>query len=74
MKISFTHLLVKHYVCACSFAALCNPVDCSLPGSSVRGVSQARTLGWVAISFSRASSLARDQSHVSCISREILYY
>ena len=34
---------------------LCNPVDCSLPGSSVCGVLQARILEWVAISFSRGS-------------------
>ena len=32
---------------------VCNPMDCSLPSSSVRGVSQARRLGWVAISSSR---------------------
>ena len=31
-------------------------VDCSLPGSSIHGISQARILEWVAISFSRASS------------------
>ena len=35
---------------------LCDPMDCSLPGSSVHGISQARTLEWVAISFSRGSS------------------
>ena len=32
---------------------LCDPVDCSLPGSSVHGILQARILEWVAISFSR---------------------
>ena len=32
---------------------LCDPMDCSLPDSSVRGISQARVLEWVAISFSR---------------------
>ena len=35
---------------------LCNPMDCSLPVSSVHGIFQARTLEWVAISFSRGSS------------------
>ena len=35
---------------------LCNPVGCSLPGSSVHGILQTRTLEWVAISFSRGSS------------------
>ena len=43
----------------------CNPMDCSLPGSFVHGISQARTLEWVAISFSRGSSQPRDQIHVS---------
>ena len=38
---------------ACSCLTLCDPVDCSLPGSSVYGVSQTRILEWVAISFSR---------------------
>ena len=32
---------------------LCNPMDCSLPGSSVHEISQARILDWVTISFSR---------------------
>ena len=37
-----------------------DPMDCSPPGSSVHGVLQARTLEWVAISFSRGSSQPRD--------------
>ena len=48
-------------------STLCNPMDCSLPGSSVHGISQERTLEWVAIPFSRGSSQCRDQSRVSCI-------
>ena len=39
---------------------LCNPMDCSPPGSSTYGIFQARVLEWVAISFSRGSSLLRD--------------
>ena len=39
-----------------SSLTLCDPMDCSLPGSSVQGISQARILEWVAISFSRGSS------------------
>ena len=39
---------------------LCNPMGCSPPGSSVRGLLQARTLEWAAISFSRGSSRPRD--------------
>ena len=47
--------------------AFWDPVDCSLPGSSVHGISQARILEWVAISFSRGSSPLRDRTCVSCI-------
>ena len=46
---------------------LCDPRDCSLPGSSVHGISQAIVLEWIAISFSRGSSRPRDQTWVSCI-------
>ena len=46
--------------------------DCSTPGSSVHGISGARILHWVAISFSRGSSQPRDRTHVSCIGRWIL--
>ena len=45
----------------------CNSMDCSLPGSSVHGIFWARILGWVAISFSRKSSRARDLTRVSCL-------
>ena len=51
----------------------CNPIDCSPPGSSVHGISQARILEWVAISFSRESFWPRDQTWVSCIGRQVLY-
>ena len=44
---------------------LCNTVDCSLPGSSVHRILQARILQWVAIPFSRESSQPRDQTQVS---------
>ena len=47
--------------------AFCDPKDCSLPNSSVRGVLQARVLEWVAIPFSRGSSWLRDWTCVSCI-------
>ena len=48
-------------------------MDCSLPGSSVHGILQARILEWVAISSSRGSSQPRDSTCVSCIGRQILY-
>ena len=50
-----------------SCPTLCDPVDCSLQGSSVHGIFQARVLEWVAISFSRGSSRPRDQTQVFCI-------
>ena len=60
-----------------SCPVLCDPMDCSLPGSSVHGILQARILEWVAISSFRESSQPRDQTHVSgvcCIGRQILYH
>ena len=47
---------------------LCNPIDCSLPGSSVHGDFQTRILEWAAISYSTASSGPRDQTCVSGLS------
>ena len=49
-------------VCACvlvtqSCSTLCDPLDCSLPGPSAHGILQARILEWVAVPFSRGSSL-----------------
>ena len=68
---------VGHALC-CSVPqtrlVLCKPTDCSPPGSSVHGNSQARILEWIAISFSRGSSQPRDQTRVSCIGRRILYH
>ena len=46
---------------------LCNPKDCSLPGSSVHGILQARILEWLAIHFSRGFSRPRDWTLVFCI-------
>ena len=59
-----------------SCPTLCDPLDCSLPGSSIHGIFQARALEWVAISFSRRSSLPRDRTQVShtadrCFTREV---
>ena len=45
--------------------SLCNPMDCSLPGSSVYGIPQARILEWVAMPSSSGSSQLRDQTHIS---------
>ena len=43
---------------------LCDPLDCSLPGSSIHGIFQARILEWVAVSFSRGTSQPRDRTRV----------
>ena len=59
-----------------SCPTLCNPMDCSLPGSSVHGILQARILEWVAVSSCRRSSQPRDGTCVSyiCIGRLVLYH
>ena len=41
------------FVFSCSVMSLCDPMDCSPPGSPVHGISQVRILEWVAISFSK---------------------
>ena len=46
---------------------LCNPTDCSPPGSSVHGILQARILEWIVISFFRGSSQPRDQTQASIV-------
>ena len=48
-------------------------MDCSLPGSSIHGIFQARVLEWVAISFSRGSSRLRDWTQVSHIAGRRFY-
>ena len=50
-----------------SCPTLCDPIDCSLPGSSVHGIFQARVQEWIAISFSRGSSQPRARTRVSHI-------
>ena len=53
---------------------LCEPMDCSPPGSSVSGIFQTRILEWFAISSSRGSSWPRDWTWASSIGRWILYH
>ena len=73
---------IRHYILSVSAQWLSRvwlfgtPQDCSQSGFSVHGISQARILEWVHISFSRESSWPRDQTHISCVScigRWILY-
>ena len=53
---------------------LCDLIDCSPPGFSVHGISQASILESVAIFFSRGSSWPRSQNHISCAGNQILYH
>ena len=65
----FISTYIFNYICVCvcvcvliaqSYPILCDPMDCSLPGSSVHGILQARILESVAILFSKGSSQPRD--------------
>ena len=60
------HSLAKVSKFAQSCLTLWDPMDCSLPGSSVHGIFQAIVLEWIAISFSSGSSQPRDGTQVSC--------
>ena len=59
--------------CTHSCPTLCDPMDYSLPGSSIHAIFQARVLEWVAIFFSRVYSWPRDWTQVSCIVSKTLY-
>ena len=79
-KSNLNHWTARKVPCCCSCLVaqscltLCEPVDCSPPGSSVHGISQARILEWVAISSCRGSSRPSDPTHVSCTGRRIPYH
>ena len=60
-----SHWVESEVVQSCP--TLCDPMDCSLPDSSIQEISQTRILEWVAISFSRRSSQPRDWTQVSRI-------
>ena len=66
----YTFLSIHSHVCACAqpCLTLCNPLGCSLPGSSIHGIFQARILEWVAMPSFRGSSWRRDWTHISCVS------
>ena len=80
LRLSFSICPIKTLIesCCCLVAqlylTLCDPMDYSLPGSSVYGIFQARIMEWVTIAFSRGFSPPRDQICVSCIGRQILYH
>ena len=58
---------VKKVLVTQSCLTLCDPMNRSLPGSSVHGILQARILVCIAMAFSRGSSRPRDWSWVSCV-------
>ena len=72
LGVNHDHVCVCVCACACSAPqlcpTLCDAIDYSPPGSSLHGISQARILEWVAISFSRRSSRSRDWPLVSYVS------
>ena len=65
-------------VCVCLVArlclTLCDPMDCSPPGSSIHGISQGRLLGRVAVSFSRRIFLNQESNSCLLLERQILYH
>jgi len=69
--------IMQLFCCCCLVAqpcpTLCDCVNCSPPGFPVHGIHQARILEWVDLSFSRGSSLFRDQICIACLGRQILY-
>ena len=69
LKIVWLYIYIYEWVSevAQSFPTLCDPMDCSLPGSFLHGILQARVLEWVAISVCRGSSWPRDPTWVSHI-------
>ena len=57
-----------------SCPTLCDPTDCSPPDSSVHGILQGRILEWVAVPFSRGSSLLRDQTQSPALQADSLLF
>ena len=77
MLTSFSGTRYTTAAVAKSCLTLCNPVDCSLPGSSAHGILQARILEWVVMPSFRGSTQPRNWtqvSYISCIGRRVLYH
>ena len=75
----FSSIPLISLACACvqSCLSLCEPMNCSLPGSSVHGIFQARGLEQLVVSYSRGLSQPKEQTDISCVScvgRQILYH
>ena len=79
-RLSLSQIIkLKHNCCYyCLATQLCpilyDPMDCSLPGSSVHGISQARILEWVPISFSMGISPTQGSNLHLLFGRQILYH
>ena len=80
--LSYPVLKILNIFCMCAESlqlhlTLCNPMDCSPPGSFVHGLLQARILEWVPVPSSRGSSPPRSRTYVSYVSwigRWVLYH
>ena len=59
--------ILQKMLLSCYVQLFCDPLDCSPPGSSLHGISQARILKWVVISVSRGSSRPRNWTRISCL-------
>ena len=74
----YIYIYIHIHTCCCLVAkscpALCDPMDCSLPGSLCPLDFPGKNTRVVAISFSKGSSEPRDKNHISCIGRQILYH
>ena len=75
---SFLRKITPNYIGAVQslnhVGLFCNPMGCSPSGPSVHGIFQARILEWISICFFSESSWLRDQTHISCTGRWILYH
>ena len=75
--VSYFSFALYHAQLLSCMGLFCNPLDCSLPGSSVHGILQVKILEWVASFFSRGPSRPKDQTCVYCawcIGRWVLYH
>ena len=74
--LQFTHCIV-HVKLPQSCPTLCDPMDCSPPGSSVHSILPASILKWVAMHSAKGSSRPRNRtrvSYISCTCRQVLYH
>ena len=72
-----TYMYVSLYIYLCPVTklclTLCNPMDCSWPGSSVHGISQTSILEWIAISFSMGIFPTQGSNSHLLLGRQIIY-